>query len=218
MTSKEKPILFSGPMVRAIIDGRKTQTRRIVKDQVVEGGTALGCPYGTVGDQLWVKEAYYQFGNWEKVSGVKTKTGRQKWKFVPDDKFRITFDAPTLFRKGRHHKDPYTSAWHKRLGRFMPKSASRITLEITAVRVERLQDITEDDAMAEGIILAGSRFDTPHIHNEEEYQRALQFGAIDIYKSLWESINGPGSWTVNPWVWVIEFKKLGDYPLTPRNP
>lgn len=219
---KERPILFSGPMVRAILDGTKTQTRRIVKPQPqfmqLQGAAhfllpkqraweSLGlnnwhrwvqalCPYGQPGDRLWVRESYFQFGHWEPVDGKRTKGGRQKWAFIPD-RSEIVFCEPghTNVRKGRHHKDPATPAWHKRLGRFMPRAASRITLEITGVRVERLQDISGPDCWAEGIANAG--------WCPEKY------GSVtECYRTLWESINGPGSWAANPYVWAITFRRL----------
>src|SRR5690242_8578818 len=133
---KETPILFSGEMVRALLEDRKTQTRRVVKpqpddvspvmpgclqllwdgkhDQYARGTIKTLSPYGWIGDRLWVKETYYQMGHWEPVEGVKTKTGRQKWKFVPDDDL-ILFDKPKEYRKGFNPKDPATKAWHKRL-------------------------------------------------------------------------------------------------------
>ena len=154
---KERPILFSGPMVCAILEGRKTQTRRVVKFQrgfnekgnvrvsgdmwQVSAGQynvwsdPFSCPYGVAGDRLWVRETW----------------------------------APSV-------------------------RASRLTLEITDVRVERLQSISEDDAKAEGVdemcVLPGD-----------------QGSFIQPYAALWESIN-PGSWNANPWVWVVEFKQI----------
>ncbi len=232
---KEPPILFSAPMARAIHDGRKTQTRRSMKPQPpssyrlvhirtqdtdynpITGVAGLYAgfdtrpdddldplyyrsPYGQPGDRLWAREEHFRFGHWEMIPGVKTKGGRQKWKFVADDgyvRFADEPGAPKTFRKGRHHKDPSTPAWHKRLARFMPRKFSRITLEITGVRIERLKDISEADAKAEGII----------VWESDRLQRGDSAGRQD-YKALWESINGPGSWALNPWVWVITFKKL----------
>lgn len=222
--TKERPILFSGAMVRAILNGSKTQTRRVVKPQPANdpaihhpiepyrtsGGdwnwvlaaTGMGtgdpfpCPYGKPGDLLWVREEHYRFGHWEPVPGVSTKGGRQKWRFVADADETL-FDAPDEYRKGRHHKDPSTPAWHKRLARFMPRSVSRITLEITDVRVERLNDINEQDAEAEGIDFMRE------IPDADETLRASK-----LFEVLWESINGIGSWSLNPWVWVIEFRRV----------
>jgi hypothetical protein len=225
MEPKERPILFSGPMVCAILQGLKTQTRRIVKPQpreiTVSGAHLEGlwtckgsieyrvtprtakniaeaCPYGQPGDRLWVRESYYQRGHWEPVSGVKTKSGRMKWRFVAADDV-IQFDAPSEHRKGRHHRDPATVAWHRRLARFMPRAASRITLEVISVRAEPLQAISEEDARAEGVCaveLPGALDDVPLDKPRE------RFGV------LWSKINGPESWDANPWVWAVTFKRL----------
>lgn len=212
-------------MIRTILDGTKTQTRRIVtKESLItlhaDGTPAKAqqrSPYGIPGDRLWVRETYYQIGHWEPVEGKTTKGGRQKWAFVSDND-TIFFDEPGNCRKGRHHFDPETIVWHKRLGRFMPRRASRITLEVKSVRVERLQDISEADAVAEGI----GRYHGPldHISHSSEFpekrfwvtQRSrphhwTEF-ATTAYMSLWQSINGPGSWEANPWVWVITFKRI----------
>lgn len=217
---KETGILMRGPLVIETLEGRKTQTRRIVDIKKFGGPSEdhdsrgefrfenglwqssagkynvwsdpLPCPYGRPGDRLWVREEHYRFGNWEKLSGVKTKLGRSKWRFVCERE-QVRFNPPSAFRKGRHAKDPTTSAWHKRLARFMPKKLCRLTLEILMVRVERLQDISRGDAMAEGCPfrnMAGG--DDPR----------------QWYAELWESINGPGSWKLNSWVWAITFKKL----------
>lgn len=214
----ERPILMSAPMVRALLAGTKTQTRRIWKMprglewytsgalRGMETGdihdplgpwwghvSEVRCPHGRPDDRLWVREEHYCFGHWEPVPGMKTKAGRMKWRFVQDTG-EVLHAPPQSFRLGRHHKDPATPAWHKRLARFMPRRYSRITLEITEVRVERLQDISEPDARAEGC-------------------RLVQAGGIvidrarDQYAALWESINGPGSWDANPWVWAISFRR-----------
>lgn len=247
---KARPILFSSAMVRALLNGTKTQTRRIVKPQperydfgygciddafmppqITNGFLAVGVttmltdhfaylkhlPYGGTGDRLWVREEHFRFGHWESVTGKRTKGGRQKWAFVADSAdFR--FEAPPAFRKGRHHKDPATPAWHKRLARFMPRRLSRITLELTAVRVERLNDISESDAQAEGVeqLFVGdpSRAEAAtgiwrDYHHDEKGQARFAFpDAKASYASLWESINGAGSWSLNPYVWVLEFKRV----------
>lgn len=186
----ERPILFSGAMVRATLDGRKTITRRVVKPQPMsdEGESLqwiddpssagwddelgsdpcfahwmimrpgkyqpakIRCPYGAPGDRLWVRESHYAFGHWEKCDGkrARTRKGRQRWKFVPDSD-EVRFDEPRAFRKGRHHKDPSTPAWHRRSSLFMPRWASRIVRPVISVRPERVQDITEEDAVREGM-------------------------------------------------------------------
>ena len=206
-THKERPILFSAPMVRAILDGRKTQTRRIVKPQPewAEGAwywrhprynNGLGvhyfhtdaesaaekmatvCPYGVPGDRLWVRETW--FDNMASDDGDEARTParcvyRANGEFI--DQF------PEEYMDGK-----WTPSIH------MPRWASRITLEITGVRIERLQDITNNDALDEGTP------DLRTIENGWDMRRCFQ--------DLWEQINGVGSWGENPWVWVIEFKKV----------
>lgn len=229
---KQKPILFSAPMVRAILAGHKTQTRRIVKQCkqfkdwnsdprgaydflladnqsgahfLVAGDHGftdlVPCTYGKPGTQLWVREEHYRFGHWEPVLGVQTKGGRRKWRFVADSR-DVTYDAPAVFRKGRHHKDSDTPAWHKRLARFMPRSFSRITLEVESVRVERLQEISEEDAKAEGVTKAA--YGEPG-YTEDDYG---PMNYRDGFELLWESINGTGSWDQNPYCWVLSFKRI----------
>jgi hypothetical protein len=203
---KERPILFSGPMVRALLEGRKTQTWRVVKPQpknmviravqeapgerckwydadCIYPGVEMICPYGQPGDRLWVKETHWLFGRWHK-NGM-SETGRQKWKFHADRACGVMF-APTAFFPSREQ-----NGWHKRPSIFMPHWASRITLEITKTPVERLRDISPNDCRAEGM---------PKDNNDI----GVRYG----YGQLWNQINGKGSWDANPWVWVITFRKL----------
>lgn len=209
---KERPILMSAPMVRAILSGTKTQTRRVVKPQPYlstlnppnfedkkvgeificpdlfdpktsvfveyEGGgryhnmgsdvfARKHCPYGQPGDRLWVREAFA---------------------FCCEDKFGPVQDS-IIFRADEGNAD-WKHGWRPSI--HMPRAASRILLEIVSVRVERLHEISEADAIAEGCP-SGS------------------YGAyypVDNYARLWESINGPESWESNPWVWVVEFRRL----------
>ena len=226
---KERPILFSDAMALAAFNGSKTQTRRIIRPAITEQINPVWmaelecfqwaskesqrrCPYGAVGDRLWVRESYYQFGHWEPVTDAKTKGGKQKWRFVAD--FReIRFENPagSALRLGRHSKDSESMAWHKRLARFMPRSACRNVLEITGIRIERLRNITQDDSKREGIMpvcdVSGKEFgwldytepdSLPFDYNKPRAS----------FKSLWDTINGPASWDLNPWVWVIEFKRV----------
>ena len=165
---------------------------------------SVRCPYGEAGDMLWVREEYYQIGHWESDLNPKTKRKsiRQPWKFIADSsEIRHNDNPPAEFRKGRHHKDPSTSIWHKRLGRFMPKSACRIFLKITDVRVERLQDIAEADCLAEGILNRGPFGYTAFGIDQSEK-------AVRAFQHLWEVINGPESWNANPWVWVVSFERI----------
>ena len=213
---KERPILFSGAMVRALLAGSKTQTRRVCKpattlSAVVEvpdpmergqvyngshfgdedGAVQFACPYGGIGDRLWVRETFRGCRAYE-VQGYPPKD----WGNKP-----IWFEAD-----GAPPGDAKAWALRARPSIHMPRWASRITLEVTAVRVERLQDISEDDAIAEGCTLNhnGYYWGGPHAVSGLK-QLATAKGA---YQDLWESINGPGSWDANPWVWVVEFRRL----------
>lgn len=232
---KQRPILFKGEMVRAILAGTKNQTRRVVKpqpplefsaraftDQALDingerAGTAAwflsatdaGCsepifsPYGGPGDQIWVREAY-RF-----VIGYDHRPPRDVSEGAP-----IRYEADGL---GAEQSDGWL--WGKqRPSMFMPRWASRITLEITSVRVERLQDITEADALAEGITTVRTPgWDARHFgawRKEFDACCAMKVkpprGPLPSvsYRALWEQINGPESWAVNPWVWCVEFKRI----------
>lgn len=230
---KEIPILFSTPMVQAILDGRKTMTRRVVKSGVPLGNwseTAKKCPYGQPGDILWVREEHYRFGYW--VKNGTTKRGNQKWMFkamTEDVHFadNLPSDINHPVRISRDKKIPGAATWYKRLARFMPKDACRIWLRMTNVRVERLLEINPNDACDEGVeywnidgdALEGGelqadfknytwtekREDDP---NYEDRHFPTFANPVDSFRTLWQSINGPESWEANPWVWVVEFEVL----------
>lgn len=220
----ERPILMKGEMIRAILDNRKSQTRRIVKPQPEEipkhvtrapgepdpsywwsGGNAgmmidlrdMGsfCPQGKPGDRLWCKETF-----WPANQG---KTIHYRADMSPMD--AAGFGA-------------MYGGWKPSI--FMPRKASRLTLEITAVRVERLQDISEADALAEGVemgrcVCTDCDFEVTASGNpgamcpdwgcDGEIRKA---SAKENYELLWESINGKGSWDKNPFVWILEFKPV----------
>ena len=195
VTTKERPILFSGPMVRAILDGRKTQTRRVAKP------LDITCPYGSPGDRLWVRET------WTPDHAA----------FYPH--FPVCYRAgfgPEYERKNGHVWSSEQNAWFPwkwRPSIHMPRWASRITLEITGVRVERLNDISEEDAIAEGI----HQFAALSLWgNDPKGTPAKLVGGNpqEAFALLWESINGEGSWALNPWVWVIEFKRVDGHQET----
>lgn len=180
----ERPILFSGPMVSAILDGRKTQTRRVIKPQPLKSshygdveesdkypgewfqweggdrGESFTCPYGNVGDRLWVRE-----------------------RFMAESRNTIHYYAD-----GWGYSDCPDSRWKPSI--HMPRWASRITLDVTGVRVQRVQDLSYDDAFAEGI-------PTPR-----------DGCPIEEFAYLWDSINKKRGfeWELNPWVWVIGFR------------
>jgi hypothetical protein len=206
---KERPILMSAPMVRAILAGTKVQTRRVVKPEPAGSVTTIyrpfanepnnlhfyadnvgfirwygGCPYGQPGDRLWVREAW---------------------------KAHTTFDHLPPREIPQSHvwymaDDGYKAESRYRQGMFMPRWASRITLEVTGGRVERLQDISEADAQAEGVT---PKWEPGCSGRLMEALGGFSFRpAASAYAELWEQINGPGSWDANPWVWVVEFKRV----------
>ncbi len=215
---KERPILFSGPMVRAILEGRKTQTRRAVKTDLVSYNLAtceegpldarqiknqVKCPYGKPGDRLWVRENWYYYDKYESRNFCETR----KIPYSPDGVMpgaegfhlrRIRYEAT------EGNPDP-VSPWRIRPSIHMPRWASRITLEITGLRVERLNDISEADAVAEGVRYMGEG------EGYEDYclgPGTWCTSAKASFASLWVSINGSDSLSANPWVWVLEFKRL----------
>lgn len=195
---KSRPILFSAPMVRALLDGSKTQTRRVIKPQpdhrgVFEPAMAPGigsrinkwairtdigfklikCPYGRIGDLLYVRETI------DALCGCDAT-------YLADDN-RLVDAHPEkwdVWRDGRDLKPKTIPSI------FMPRWASRLTLEVTNIRAERLHEISENDALAEG---CKGNIDGLELPSEQ-------------YRDLWKSINGKKSWDVNPWVWVVEFK------------
>lgn len=232
---KERPILFSAPMVRAILDGTKTQTRRALKTQPVEctmnpprfarrkvgdiflcpdffepstwvfvectgrgsfhnmGSITFAdkhCPYGKPGDRLWVRETHApQADCWGAFQ-----------RRMDDDK---TGPDP-IIHYAADNGDAFVDKWRPSI--HMPRWASRILLEIVSVRVERLQEISEADAVAEGM--------TRQLRNalgcaaEESVETFNARQARSTFGVLWDAINGPGSWAANPWVWVVEFKRV----------
>ncbi|WP_150428839.1 hypothetical protein [Dechloromonas sp. CZR5] len=197
---KERPILFSGPMVRAILAGRKTQTRRVAiktsqpdnvyitdfdaEQSMIEiENKHLGarywkqCPYGQPGDRLWVRE-----NGWERPerTAKMMREGADTWP-------QYTYAADNWSNQDR--ADFKAWGFRNRPSIHMPRWASRILLEIVDIRIEKLQDISEADAEAEG---------PPKNFNLWR----------DNFCALWQQINGGGSWDTNPWVWVVEFKRL----------
>jgi len=202
---KERPILFSAPMVRAILAGTKTQTRRPVKPQPYKNGRpehwsicelSQFCPYGQPGDRLYVKEAIRLVPDQEPDDG----TGRVLSIYETDGSLTVA-DAW-----------PWKRAYLPSM--FCPQGLSRITLEVTGIRVERLQDISESDAIAEGINCYPLRPDdgfplcNGYTHEEDDGKCVLHESAVAAYIRLWEAINGPGSWDSNPWVWCVEFRRI----------
>jgi hypothetical protein len=222
---KERPILFNGEMVRAVLEGRKTQTRRIMKVQpdwkdarlsrIVDSTDSktvnklhwvvmkdqhtidtqrssnayFTCPFGYVGDRLWVRETINAIYDCDS--------------FYVADEERLVDVHPRGW--DLWHKDNRQLPCRIIPSIHMPRWASRITLEITDIRVERLNDISEEDAAAEGCRPYWDK-DNPIWHGNLEL-RPIK-GASDAFRSLWESLNGEGSREANPWVWVVEFKRV----------
>lgn len=214
---KERAILFTGAMVRAILNGTKTQTRRVVKgvDPVedLKFGSADGTrqrrvcsgaygpwvksPYGQPGDRLWVRETWrpHCAGPISAAFPLGTCV-----KFRADD--ALMKPATWTNEQGAwceaHEED---TKWRPSI--FMPRWASRITLEIVTVRVERLQDISEADALAEGV----PPIDTQVVQSDGSI-KLFRLSSRNLYQSLWNQIHGPGAWDTNPWVWVVGFRRI----------
>jgi len=219
----DRPILFSAPMVQALLAGRKTQTRRALKHPEYYGCPTGDCPHNyqaecdtamaaldadatrfAPGGRLYVREDYYQRGYWAVVDGGYTKCGAVKRAFLPSGE--PTFNAPAQFRSARDRTNPNIVAWYKRLGRFMPRWASRLTLTVTDVRVERLQAISEADAIVEGVYQVANA-DPQSVTKRFGFSGATdsRLTAKRAYRDLWDQINGPGAWETNPWVTAISF-------------
>ena len=193
---KERPILFNTPMVRAVLEGRKSQTRRVIKPQPkwfyggmpiktadADPNGVIRCPYGSVGTRLWVRETWAALHRYDHLSPK---------------------DIPKNGEGFVHHKATWSGPcgliWRRSI--HMPRWASRITIEVVDVRVERVQDISEDDAEAEGV----DAISLDAIPRQATWSRKKDFA------QLWDFINmkrGCG-WSVNPWVWVVDFKVVND--------
>lgn len=212
---KERPILFSAPMVRALLEGRKTQTRRVA--EIASLGTAskpfpylnrqgnqvwgmraggilehknVKCPYGQPGDRLWVRETWQHSNH----------------PFGP-----CNSDCDFFYRAD-YHDDPHGYDGEKSLeGKYrqwrpssnMPRYASRFVLDIVNVRAERLQSITAADAIAEGV-----QFEQRYPIENGCFSPCDEARAFNAFLGLWRSINDPESWNANPWVWVVEFRRV----------
>lgn len=235
---KERPVLFNTEMVRAILDSRKTMTRRVVDDRALQlfdiaamaGESnfnkesekpdmrdmeylASFCKHGKVGDHLYVRESYrfplsLDESSPKEIGEISMDAGYHRpWcpTFYEADSSRtnnwIGFECPPkIATNGKLRPSIH-----------MPRWASRITLEITDIRLERLQDISESDAIAEGIAdqpVNCSHYGRKLAWRDYEVEGITRNNPVDSFKTLWRSINGKESWNVNPWVWVIEFKRV----------
>ncbi|MFY2659264.1 hypothetical protein ACOTJ6_12990 [Achromobacter xylosoxidans] len=191
---RERPILFSGPMVRAILAGNKTQTRRVAKEFagrddldsiLARFPNQNGCPYGQPGDRLWVREKWSSdFAHHYPYDRV--------W-YAADDDRRHDIEVRNGVRGIYSPESQEFVPFRWRPSIHMPRSACRLVLEVTGVRVERLNNISQEDAELEGV-----ECNMSPLSFREHFQR------------LWEHINGAGSWDANPWVWVVEFRRIED--------
>ncbi|WP_039659626.1 hypothetical protein [Pantoea sp. MBLJ3] len=226
---KERPIIFNADMVRAVLDGRKTQTRRIMRVQPDSAGfesrfiidstkrseigkwcwaepgvfvnprrsALFSCPFGENGDRLWVRETCQAV---EHESGLDVVSYPAEGNEIPVKAHPLDSGRWVDLYRYRGGEGKIVPSIH------MPRWASRITLEITGVRVERLQDISEEDAKAEGVPPAGDLLpDYPGTYLTPKSDFAT---AGVAFQRLWQSIYGDDSWQANPWVWVIEFKRV----------
>lgn len=216
---KERPILFTGAMVRAILAGTKTQTRRLVKPVGRDGGfvvydnetldawpyrsddgescyhttwtkdgryclheTPIECPHGAAGDRLWVRETFSE----------------------SEPCFLGGKAQPTVWYRANNNRPTWAERrWRPSI--FMRRPLSRLLLEVTDVRVQRLQDISEADAKAEGIEYVD---DGRGHYGVRGVDGTHGWTAAESYGRLWESINGAGSWDRNPWVWAVNFRRV----------
>jgi len=205
--AKERPILFSAPMVRALLAGTKTQTRRIAKPvkhpdlgNIYDAGALVlehepqhvidrACPYGQPGDRLWVRETWqhanHPFGPYQDHTPVFYRADYLDDPHGPDGE---------LSPEGRYRE------WRPSI--HMPRPACRLVLEVAAVRLERLHGISQADAMAEGVWTARVARESGILDRSPGGGVLNHVGA---FRDLWQEINGAGAWDANPWVWVVEF-------------
>lgn len=217
----EKPILFNAEMVNAILSGRKTQTRRIMRDQpevippedecgvpgywipynagktmVRNEMMTITCPLGAVGDQLWVRECFRVHSRATDVATLVYRASeRNSWT-------EQTRRVPVSDCNRPVSPEKWTPAIH------MPRWASRINLLITGVRVERLNDISDADAMSEGIDADRLAESQDHYDCIADHNMTGRPTAKGYFSSLWQSIYGEENWEANPWVWVINFERM----------
>lgn len=210
---KERGMIFNAEMVRAILDGRKTQTRRVMNVQPESNQFGLlhitsstkrsdigkyhwaesnatgnhvrsklfSCPFGAVGDRIWIRESFFP----APLEMQYTPPRKTMWNIAYRDGVQMEKLAPAEYNPLIYNYERWTPSIH------MPRWASRILLEITNVRIERLRSMSQDDARAEGVIAASG---------------PMEAGLA--FRELWDSIYGEESWKANPWVWVIEFKRV----------
>lgn len=244
---RERPILFSGAMVRAILEGRKTQTRRVVKGLALDwlndarftpgyvAARANGlCPFGYPGDRLWVRETWQQVHPLQVAKGRHSTPGRAGIPGPPPVDYRTIYRAdgefPPIYSLGgepwpfrslepfeRNGMSAFVDQPRWTPSIHMPRWACRLVLEVTDVRIERLQDISEEDAVAEGCRWVGtsggrdfySAWTPPPGVRVDTFNPSGSPSAREAFDHLWASINGTESLLADPWVWVVSFRRAG---------
>lgn len=235
-TRREGPLLLKGQLVRATLDGQKTQTRRLVTrvaglgpvrefqrsttpgwDWIMRDRRGLWndlrhadllsrCPYGSVGDRLWVREEWWHYKSTElEMAG-----------FIGGTVANLDGEGSRFHRNDDFSPEEHPHIWKKRPSIHMPRWASRLALDVIEVGVQRLQDITDDDARAEGMDWAAPHFFDESDHDDDRedprevgYPPAGASFARDNFRRAWDHINGKrASWGANPWVWVITFARV----------
>lgn len=221
---KERPIIFSAPMVQALLAGRKTQTRRVIKNDRIQARASdwlrdrwhpvcdvtreyvfttergapeqarARCPFGQPGDRLWVREGWQAF--FEDEVPADRPRGPRHTMGIPAQPHRRSF---VYYRADGDltHPELGKAGWLSPI--HMPRKCARITLEITGVRVERLNSISEADAIAESVNVHPDHHGKP---------RDSIYSPIQAFRDLWESIHGLGAWEANPWVWAVAFQRV----------
>jgi len=225
---RERGIIMTGPSVPAVLAGVKTQTRRITegapadtyevvpsllchrgdlwdfrrqdKRGVPHNPVAIRCPYGAVGDRLWIRESWRT----EELAS----DGTDGIRYQADDAFiPIASTAEAADRwVDAHRNGAHGKRWRPAL--YVPRWASRATLEITEVRVQRLQQVSEADAIAEGVEAWEEQLDTAAIRTGAELAACRRADRRAWFAALWQELHGPGAWGINPWVWAIRFRRL----------
>nr|WP_193838661.1 hypothetical protein [Pseudomonas syringae]QOC74129.1 Phage-related protein [Pseudomonas syringae pv. actinidiae] len=239
---KELPILFSAPMVRAIREGMKVVTRRPVKGQYLEGPWSVreavapqnarhthdwwlpdatqpyaalpACPYGVPGDLLWVRESFWQAGEWvanypEDDTGSWAGTRRVHYRADGTPPNEPNDHYPEGLRNGAYSAANPARIWRARPSIHMPRWASRILLQITDIRVERLHDISRSEIRSEGL-------QCPAEYSSDDVSPNYRDWYPAAFRELWKSTGG--NWEANPWVWVIQFKQVASTVPVPNRP
>ena len=201
--ARDRPLLFSAPMVRAILDGRKTQTRRVLKPQPPDGALYAGIHYASCEPDSWFFNG--PGGRGTKVC-VRWRPGdrawvREAWKAHSTFNGVAPRDIPqsTIFYAADDRYAPSGAPWRSPI--HMPRWVSRLTLLIEDVRVQRLQDISEEDAVAEGI-------DPEEVWKIVGVTGPTNGGSTQAFATIWDRIHGPGAWGANPWVCALSFRAI----------